>query len=118
MKYLIALLFAVSVSAFAETDSYQIKSSYDVGSGELEGDITFLIDNGKEANFSMDYIESFKVAVQKQTENQVLVSFNFTADTTENQYQTDAQVLIDLNKEVELKFGNDLFRFFISKKGT
>ncbi len=105
---LIALLAGCSLTAYAET--YDISAKYIVGA-EYEGNLTFKADEGKLASYSDDQLKTFGVIVHKKSDEQVIMNLDFVL----GEYSSKTDVVLDLNREAELDFGDQKFIVTVTK---
>ncbi|WP_100658845.1 hypothetical protein [Alteromonas flava] len=117
MKKLLAVLCLVfPFNAFA-LDYYSVSSGYEVGD-KFHGELASVIFDGYDASVIDGFANGFNVKIDKQNENQVLVTFLFKSNSKEDDYEIQAEVVIDLGKKVELILEQSKFYFHIKHLGS
>ena len=101
----------MSLAVSAET--YDVSASYSAGA-EYSGELVFRVDGGKSASFSNEQVQNFAVVVSKETENEVLVNFDFAVGA----YKSEAKVVLGLGRPAELKFNDQIFTFLVKKHSS
>ncbi|MCG9696728.1 hypothetical protein [Shewanella sp. Isolate11] len=108
MKQSMVLLVGLAMSFAISAETYDVAASYKAGD-EYTGALAFRVDEGKSATYSDEQLQNFSVVVNRQSDTQVLVNFDFEIDG----YQSEAEVVLDLDKAAELSFGDQSFTFMI-----
>ncbi len=114
MKKLLLGTFLCAVSTYASADAYSVTSAYTI-EDELSGELEFVIDDGKTATFSDGHLNEFTVTVSDQGNDQVLLTYAFSADTDDSTVNSESEVIIDLNKEVVLKMDYWELQFMVQR---
>ncbi|MCE9679708.1 hypothetical protein LZP69_11095 [Shewanella sp. AS1] len=78
---------------------------------KLLGSPTLVVNEAKDASIEVNSEYELKLNVTRHNESQVLVDFHFSG----NGYDTESQVIIDLDKQASLIFGEQEFNFLIHK---
>lgn len=114
MKKLLLGTFLCAVSTYASADAYSVTSAYTI-EDELSGELEFVIDDGKTATFSDGQLNEFSVTVSDLGNDQVLLTYVFSADTDDSTVNSESEVIVDLNKEVVLTMDYSEFHFMIKR---
>lgn len=114
MKKLILASTLAALSSVATAGPYSVTSAYTI-EDELSGELEFVIDDGKTATFSDGHLNEFIVTVSDLGDDQVLLTYAFSADTDDSRVNSESEVIIDLNKAVVLKMDHSEFHFMIER---
>ncbi|QDF73741.1 MULTISPECIES: hypothetical protein [Shewanella] len=106
----ILLAIGLVASGVSLADDFQVSSQITL-KDELLGTPTLLVNQAEAEYVILGDLYRFSVNVTQHNEAQVLVDFSLSGKG----YDTQSQVLIDLDKAVVLDFDDQQFRFLINK---
>jgi len=110
MKKLLLLTAIFSLNGFVYAQDYKVTSEISVAN-QVIGSPTVVVEEGKTASVQVDELYKFSVNVKSESDSQVLLDLTYS----QGELERNTNIVFDLNKELELKVGEQLFKFTINK---